>query len=54
MLRTRKMQHGPDKPFTFAKNMVVVIQPNLITEDEQKRKLELVVSVAEKVWGTAA
>ena len=29
-------------------------QGNLITEDEQKRKLELVVSVAEKVWGTAA
>lgn len=35
VLRTRKTRNEPDRPFTFAKNMVVVIQPNLITEDEQ-------------------
>jgi Xaa-Pro aminopeptidase len=35
VLRTRKTRFEPDKPFTFAKNMVMVIQPNLITADEQ-------------------
>ena len=35
VLRTRKTRFEPDKPFTFAKNMVVVIQPNLITANER-------------------
>ncbi len=35
VLRTRRTRAAADPPFTFAENMVVVIQPNLITEDEQ-------------------
>jgi hypothetical protein len=35
VLRTRRTRAAPDPPFTYAKNMVVVIQPNLITADEQ-------------------
>ena len=35
VLRTRKTRFAPDPPFTYAKNMVIVIQPNLITADEQ-------------------
>ena len=35
VLRTRRTRFAPDPPFTYAKNMVVVIQPNLITADEQ-------------------
>lgn len=35
VLRTRKTRFAPDPPFTYARNMVVVIQPNLITADEQ-------------------
>lgn len=35
VLRTRQTRCAPDPPFTYAKNMVVVIQPNLITADEQ-------------------
>lgn len=35
VLRTRRTRFAPDPPFTFEKNMVVVIQPNLISEDER-------------------
>ncbi len=35
VLRTRQTRFAPDPAFTYAKNMVVVIQPNLITADEQ-------------------
>jgi hypothetical protein len=29
------------------------MEGNLLTEEEQWRKLELVVEIAQKVWGTA-
>ena len=35
VLRTRRTSVGIAKPFTFRENMVVVIQPNVITEDER-------------------
>ncbi|MGH2496976.1 MAG: M24 family metallopeptidase [Ktedonobacteraceae bacterium] len=34
-LRTRRTSARPPQPFTFRENMVVVIQPNVITEDER-------------------
>jgi Xaa-Pro aminopeptidase len=33
ILRTRPTSRGPVPPFTFRENMVVVIQPNVVTED---------------------
>lgn len=36
VLRTRRTSATPHPPFTFAENMTVVIQPNVITEDEQR------------------
>jgi len=33
ILRTRATSRGPVAPFTFRENMVVVIQPNVITDD---------------------
>lgn len=35
VLRTRQTRARPGPPFTFARNMVIVIQPNLITADER-------------------
>jgi Xaa-Pro dipeptidase len=35
ILRTRRTSARPPQPFTFRANMVVVIQPNVITEDER-------------------
>jgi Xaa-Pro aminopeptidase len=35
ILRTRQTSATPHAPFTFAENMTVVIQPNVITPDEQ-------------------
>lgn len=35
ILRTRRTSAAPQAPFTFAENMTVVIQPNVITPDEQ-------------------
>jgi Xaa-Pro dipeptidase len=35
ILRTRQTSAPPSAPFTFAENMTVVIQPNVITPDEQ-------------------
>ncbi len=35
ILRTRRTSARPTQPFTFRENMVVVIQPNVITEDER-------------------
>lgn len=35
ILRTRQTSATPHPPFTFAENMTVVIQPNVITPDEQ-------------------
>jgi Xaa-Pro aminopeptidase len=35
ILRTRRTTVGEVNPFTFAENMTVVIQPNVITEDER-------------------
>ncbi len=35
ILRTRQTSATPPAPFTFAENMTVVIQPNVITPDEQ-------------------
>jgi Xaa-Pro dipeptidase len=35
ILRTRATTHGPPTPFTFRENMVVVIQPNVIANDER-------------------
>jgi len=35
ILRTRQTSATPPTPFTFAENMTVVIQPNVITPDEQ-------------------
>jgi Xaa-Pro dipeptidase len=35
ILRTRRTSVRPPQPFTFRENMVVVIQPNVITEDER-------------------
>jgi len=35
ILRTRRTSARPPQPFTFRENMVVVIQPNVITEDER-------------------
>jgi len=35
ILRTRRTSASPVRPFIFRENMTVVIQPNVITEDEQ-------------------
>ncbi len=35
ILRTRQTSHRPPKSFTFAENMIVVVQPNVITLDER-------------------
>lgn len=35
ILRTRQTSAAPSAPFTFAENMTVVIQPNVIAPDEQ-------------------
>jgi Xaa-Pro aminopeptidase len=35
VLRTRQTSHGPVEPFTFQKDMCVVVQPNVITPDER-------------------
>jgi Xaa-Pro aminopeptidase len=35
ILRTRQTSAAPSTPFTFAENMTVVIQPNVISPDEQ-------------------
>lgn len=35
VLRTRQTRFEPDAPFVFQKNMLVVIQPNVITPDER-------------------
>lgn len=35
-IRTKKTSHVPPTDFTFKKNMTVVIQPNIITNDEKK------------------
>ncbi len=35
ILRTRRTSARPPQPFTFRENMVVVIQPNVITDDER-------------------
>ena len=35
ILRTRRTSARPPQPFTFQENMLVVIQPNVITPDEQ-------------------
>ena len=35
ILRTRRTSARLPEPFTFRENMVVVIQPNVITEDER-------------------
>ena len=35
VLRTRRTSARPSQPFIFRENMVVVIQPNMITEDER-------------------
>jgi len=35
ILRTRRTSTRPPQPFTFRENMVVVIQPNVITDDER-------------------
>jgi Xaa-Pro aminopeptidase len=34
-VRTRQTQHAEAKPFVFEENMLIVVQPNVITRDER-------------------
>jgi Xaa-Pro aminopeptidase len=41
ILQTRSVARGPIAPFTFRENMVVVVQPNVITESEGRMGLQV-------------